>query len=86
MLASRETLSCLDALRHQQSKECCTFWDTLAWKLLQEADACVLGVTALLPWLNMGSLWVGYGPISALDFAPQGRCHCLFSLAPRQST
>lgn len=43
MLASRETLSCLDALRHQQSKECCTFWDTFAWKLLQEADACVLG-------------------------------------------
>lgn len=86
VLASGETPSCLDALRHQQSKACCTFWDTLAWKLLQEAHHVCWGVTAWLPWLNMGGLWVGYGPISAFDFAPQGQCHCLFCLAPRQST
>lgn len=43
---------------------------------------CVfVGSADLLLGLN---IWVGHGPISAFEFAPQGQYDSLFSLAPRQ--
>lgn len=42
--------------------------------------SCVC-VCDLLLGLN---IWVGQGPISALDFAPQEQYYSLFSLASRQ--